>query len=1056
MKIRNVAIEQFGVWKGLQLPLKRTGLSVFYGPNEAGKTTLMRFLQWMLYNGPADVAGPVQFLPGNGWSSRRIGLVGSLDIESDCEPLTISRVCAGPNEQSVTLHHDHQVLPSEDLAVRILHGIPESTFSRVFCLGLHELQELATLEAEEVADYVYHASLGPEGQRLLDLTRRIQDDRESLIGNSCGPGTLVQILKRRDQLNVDLQNEQERLQRHERLWNERCRQEDAIASLEERQAGIRSQLRGHEHLNRVWRPWVRLQESEEEYNSLSAVTEFPRDGLSRLDDIDAEIKAAAERRKSLQSQMQDLRRQAAENNSDSRLRRHMRTIQGLIDQVRWFQALEERIAESELEVEETHRRLKQQLLDLGNEWTIDRLASLDTSPSAQLRILESAQGFQRSLGKRARLRRYYERTARTCQRRTNKLNDRLKELGDQSVQDALEREKRVLRQLHELGSLRLRAGQLREQQTRLANQLQRLDTRWTLPRWSYVIFAAFVVVGLGLAGFGLWTGVATNVVAGAVYALLGAASGGLAWAFQAHFERELERTTTGLRDEQFDVEIRLRETQHAIDAFELELPVRTDAELKQDVLEIESGLPEEALIATTVLRLTELEKLAVYETQIQTIRRRLSKMRSRMQEAQRTVSDARQAWCQALTQAGLTESVQIREAFATWHRVLQSLQNLQAWRAAQATLQERQREWDGFRQRVEELGRRLQYNDLDYTRPVDVLRNWESHLQDCDASRKERRRIDREVKRLRKTARRQRRDIDELSAKRSALLIQGGASTREEFEYREMCYRRRGELHELMAAARRELDEATSAESELAIVEEDLRAFDPTENEECICVLQSELSDIQRELQQGFEHLGQLKHEIHGLENDRRSADLRLEQAQVRDALKVSTESWLGLELAATHFEEIRTRFERECQPETLQVTAQYLQRLSGGRYANVWTTLDDRRIYVDDAQGQTFVVEQLSGGTREQLLLALRFALLDRFANEGIVLPVILDDILVNFDQDRTEAAINELTAWSQQDRQVLFFTCHLHLAQAFQRHAVELIHLPPAGTGQQERKAG
>ena len=45
MKITKIEVDRFGVWRQLALPVSGRGLTVFYGPNEAGKTTLWRFIR---------------------------------------------------------------------------------------------------------------------------------------------------------------------------------------------------------------------------------------------------------------------------------------------------------------------------------------------------------------------------------------------------------------------------------------------------------------------------------------------------------------------------------------------------------------------------------------------------------------------------------------------------------------------------------------------------------------------------------------------------------------------------------------------------------------------------------------------------------------------------------------------------------------------------------------------------------------------------------------------------------------------------------------------------
>ena len=49
MRITSLEVDGFGVWSGLKLDEFSDGLNVFYGPNEAGKTTLMQFIRSVLY-----------------------------------------------------------------------------------------------------------------------------------------------------------------------------------------------------------------------------------------------------------------------------------------------------------------------------------------------------------------------------------------------------------------------------------------------------------------------------------------------------------------------------------------------------------------------------------------------------------------------------------------------------------------------------------------------------------------------------------------------------------------------------------------------------------------------------------------------------------------------------------------------------------------------------------------------------------------------------------------------------------------------------------------------
>ena len=81
MKITSLRIERFGVWENLNLPKLSRGLNVFFGPNEAGKTTLMQFIRTCLYGGgDEDRARYIQMaLDGRRRRERRGGRVDASD-----------------------------------------------------------------------------------------------------------------------------------------------------------------------------------------------------------------------------------------------------------------------------------------------------------------------------------------------------------------------------------------------------------------------------------------------------------------------------------------------------------------------------------------------------------------------------------------------------------------------------------------------------------------------------------------------------------------------------------------------------------------------------------------------------------------------------------------------------------------------------------------------------------------------------------------------------------------------------------------------------------------
>jgi uncharacterized protein YhaN len=1137
MKITDIQIGRFGVWRDLSLPLTRSGLSVFYGPNEAGKTTLLRFVRGVLYG-----FGPQRERRADGQHRPHFltpGCDGLLRVDHRQRLCDIRRATDPHHGHcgllSVTgLDHDG---PADELLAELLSGVGKEVFDSVFAVGLHELQELATLEGDEVAQHVYGLSLGLDGQRLLAAAAAIDEERDQLfhIGHpgaagefapEAATGELAGLVKQHGEVAGQIGSLNNLRDRHAALCEERACVQKEIGGLKSRQAGVQSQLRGHLYLERIFTPWSRARGYRAELEKLPVVLGFPDDGLARLDELDQQLASLAVCRDSLLSEAAQLRKTAEELPVDPEVRQHSATIQSFIDQRGWVLELNEKIAASEAAVAGAKESLEKKQAHLGPEWSPARLDAADTSPAAHFRLVSLARHYQAALSRRGRIKRRIERLSALCQQRSAHLDAERKQIGGKTIDEALFLTRQRLTELEDLGHIRLREAELEQRRIGIDDQLRRLEDRLSLPTWVYVVLAFFGVSGLIFSILGIVTGVTTSGIAGAAYALLGTTCGGLAWALKVHFEGQAESTIERLQDEARENEVRLRETRSAIlrlTGCEMNAPTAiapssteptpdpfadatwtatvatsdgsgnstigeaaaaagaTEAILEHgtwsaapappDGPRTETGrmdfnsvpqtvgaahMPESELIRKTTHRLTELEQLAADQRRIQIGRRRLAELRSRFQGLQREVSTARQSWCEALTQSGFAESVKIDDAFDAWQRVVEAQTERRAWKVANAELQSAQRALGAFRQRLEDLGRRIQCWDLDYTRPLDVLAAWEESLKLLGRNQIERRRLRRDEKTRRREAAGYQSRIDEAKMQRAALMVQAGAANREEFEQRALWLDRRAELEQLLTTVKAELESAARTEPDLTVVEEDLLDFQPEENNQCIQTLNRELEDLEGELQAAFERLGGLKQEIQGLENDRRSAKLGFEREQIAGKLKRAAERWFALHLAERFVDQIRSRYERTHQPATLAAASHFLRRLTGGKYANIWTPLGQRHLCIDDEHGETLRVEQLSNGTREQLFLAIRLAMVREFANQGVELPMVLDDIIVNFDQLRTEAAVDTLLEFAEQGQQILLFTCHLHLAHLFESKGIEPIWLPSRAALVEERRAG
>lgn len=150
-------------------------------------------------------------------------------------------------------------------------------------------------------------------------------------------------------------------------------------------------------------------------------------------------------------------------------------------------------------------------------------------------------------------------------------------------------------------------------------------------------------------------------------------------------------------------------------------------------------------------------------------------------------------------------------------------------------------------------------------------------------------------------------------------------------------------------------------------------------------------------------------------------------------------EEYQALTLALEGLEEANTSLRQRFSPALNEKAGQLLSRLTGGRHCGL-TLARDLSAQVEQ-EGVQLPHSQLflSGGAQEQLYLALRLALAQLTAPQA---PLVLDDTLAFFDDQRAKAAL-ELLQELAQDRQVLLFSCHSREARWGEQHGANVTKL-------------
>ncbi len=149
--------------------------------------------------------------------------------------------------------------------------------------------------------------------------------------------------------------------------------------------------------------------------------------------------------------------------------------------------------------------------------------------------------------------------------------------------------------------------------------------------------------------------------------------------------------------------------------------------------------------------------------------------------------------------------------------------------------------------------------------------------------------------------------------------------------------------------------------------------------------------------------------------------------------VRAGSEEYLVVRLASLLLEKQIERYSEQHQGPLLSRSSELFARLTLGSFSQLkpeWNLKDQKVIACVRPDGSSVHVDGLSEGTRDQLYLALRLASLEQHLAKNEGFPLICDDLLVQFDDQRARAALELLGELGEQT-QVLFFTHHRRLVE-------------------------
>ncbi|HSJ38790.1 MAG TPA: AAA family ATPase [Planococcus sp. (in: firmicutes)] len=295
MRIEKLTVYGFGKHENLSLSINKQ-LAVFYGNNEAGKTTIQQFIVQILFGFPS------RNQTGNRYEPKAGGKYGGqIQLQDEQYGKLIIERVKGKAAGDVTVYFEDGSRGSEVELKKVLRDYDRASFEAIFSFSIHELQGLDKMTEEQLS-----RTLLASGTTGIDAITKMESALEKDMGNIFKKGG------RNPQLNGlidELKNDEKELKEHREqadLYGPFLQQLDGLTiqleKMAERENAIATLL-SEAGKQQQAAPLVEKVRRLEEQLGFIDVNSFPADGSRRMDTLSERFSEATAKQRVLENEL---------------------------------------------------------------------------------------------------------------------------------------------------------------------------------------------------------------------------------------------------------------------------------------------------------------------------------------------------------------------------------------------------------------------------------------------------------------------------------------------------------------------------------------------------------------------------------------------------------------------------------------------------------------------------------------------------------------------------------------------------------------------------------
>ncbi|MGD6965432.1 AAA family ATPase [Rossellomorea vietnamensis] len=976
MRITDIHIYGFGKLENFELK-DLSGFSILYGENEAGKSTIMAFIHGVLFGFPTKQQSQQRYeLKTHAKYGGKLTLI--LD---DGHSLTIERI-KGKAAGDVTLFYEDGSIGGEEELKRVLKGQDKAAFQGIYSFNIHGLQEISKLKEEDINRYLL--SSGMTGtDALFKLEEQWQKELDRLFKKSGKKPEINQKVLEIKQIELQLKKAKEKNEAFTLLLEKKNRAEEALSDFRKESDRKAEEVNRIEALENSWQDLCEYQNIKDRLSQLENLHSFPVNGLQRFEKWQSQHVHQKSALEVTRTRLAELNESLDESKPDDTLIDRTALFTNILEKRELYIRWQDQGADLERKLTGIKAKRDQLMRELN-------LEDFDSIKEVQLDIVmkDRVKSIEDSFYKLQLKKETVIEALQEEKKQLGFLEERCGEIEESLLEETSYQElQKNVRESKEADTLKIQYELVQEQLKENKDKLSKRSKKGS----SILVSSAFSI----LTGLMVWFLSDSLLAASAVFLIVLTAIT-LFVNLQSNkdgsdYYRQLKDKAESLREK-------------------LDEQAGGEEEQNRKLLKEQTELRENWKQWVLKLENTEHGVLKLQEEE-----QDIFKQEQRLQESFRNLARDLQLspdmpW--KLLGEAYVRLKELAGLYEEEHEASEAYRNLQE----KVSL---------FSKEIEEAVEDtiIQFTVIEDTllRMKDALALNEKKSLSCNQMLKQRDETIKEFEFIQAQVTSIHRELKEL-------LAAAGAETEEEFRHRAELKNERKSLEQQEKILFNRLGGKL-------IQEFNLQKEKSHELSKIKSSLKEEIADLKQKTHKENESLAEMVYEISVLEEGESYTRLLYKYHEQKAELNELSREWMKFSLARSALNKTMEEYKKEKLPKVIETAEKYFQLLTNGEYHKIRSN-KEKYFTIERKDGVTFTPDELSQGTKEQLYIAIRFALV-RILKDVHSMPVIIDDGFVNFDEKRTEAVLRLMKEFKG-EIQVLFFTCHSHIVRKLESNEV------------------